>query len=144
MDLCSSTLMKAVPSLKFAEKIARTMEVCRGLAFLHKIGVVHGDLKPSNIVISNQGIAKLSEFGLNGNASVNGGMIRYLAPETSLEDDVRLLIDPKFSDMYSLGGVIVFILNETKVLNDWKGSMGWENTTVHCTKPSSGFKVSAN
>jgi serine/threonine protein kinase len=88
MEFCPSTLTKVNASLSLVEKLARIMEVCRGIAFLHKMGIVHGDLKPANVLISINGIAKLTDFGLSANVystkgKVSGGTVRYVAPETS-------------------------------------------------------------
>ena len=63
--------------------------IAGGLAAAHRDGVVHGDLKPSNIVISESGDVKLLDFGLAGersedtpiDASVMAGTPGYVAPE---------------------------------------------------------------
>ncbi|MFI8825708.1 serine/threonine-protein kinase [Streptomyces sp. NPDC053431] len=39
-------------------------EICEGLAQLHAIGWVHGDLKPGNVLVAHDGSARLSDFGL--------------------------------------------------------------------------------
>jgi serine/threonine protein kinase len=116
MEFCPSSLPKVVTSLTFPEKFARIMEICRGLVFLHKVGIVHGDLKPDNVLISKEGVVRLSDFGLSANvysskSKVTGGTLRYMAPETSGEDDARSKIDQRFGDLFALGGCMVFILS---------------------------------
>ncbi|MEH0529801.1 serine/threonine-protein kinase [Streptomyces stelliscabiei] len=47
-----------------SEKSRLLTEICEGLAHLHGIGWVHGDLKPDNVLIMADGSARLSDFGL--------------------------------------------------------------------------------
>ena len=75
------------------------------LQFLHSKGVIHGDVKPSNILVDALGRVKLGDFGLARRASDEGGSLlkgttKYMAPE---------LVSAQFgtvgpaSDLYSLG-----------------------------------------
>jgi serine/threonine-protein kinase len=75
------------------------------LHFLHQNGVIHGDIKPSNILVDSMNRVKISDFGLarrasNEEGSLLKGTTKYMAPE---------LINPQFgpvgpaSDIYSLG-----------------------------------------
>ena len=75
------------------------------LDFLHSRGIIHGDIKPSNLLVDAQGRVKLGDFGLarraaNEEGSLLKGTTKYMAPE---------LINPQFgpvgpaSDLYSLG-----------------------------------------
>ncbi|MCR4413242.1 MAG: serine/threonine protein kinase [Thermoguttaceae bacterium] len=75
------------------------------LHFLHGNGVIHGDVKPSNMLVDAQGRVKLGDFGLARRASSEQGSLlkgttKYMAPE---------LVSSQFgpvgpaSDLYSLG-----------------------------------------
>lgn len=63
-----------------------SIDMCRGLEYLHQNGFVHRDVKPSNLLISDSGRGKLSDFGLvarmgaGGEASAAGYRF-HLAPE---------------------------------------------------------------
>jgi eukaryotic-like serine/threonine-protein kinase len=75
------------------------------LEFLHQSGVIHGDVKPSNLLMDPQGRVKLGDFGLARRASNEGGSLlkgttKYMAPETVSEQFGA--VGPA-SDLYSLG-----------------------------------------
>jgi serine/threonine-protein kinase len=75
------------------------------LGFLHTNGVIHGDVKPSNMLVDAQGRIKLGDFGLARRASSEQGSLlkgttKYMAPE--LASDQFGPMGPA-SDLYSLG-----------------------------------------
>src|SRR5262249_4085490 len=84
-------------------------QVCAGLAAAHAVGVIHGDIKPQNIVIEPAGGLKIMDFG-NANLTDERGMtvkgavtgtLGYMSPEQArgLRLDFR-------SDIYSTGIVL--------------------------------------
>ncbi|KAG8830157.1 hypothetical protein FRC17_005330 [Serendipita sp. 399] len=88
--------------------------VIRGVQYLHEHNprIVHGDLKPSNVLIDDHGVAKICDFGLVAffletgttgltTTSPYSGTERYLAPELILsENHVQITT---LSDVYALG-----------------------------------------
>lgn len=64
-------------------------QLLTGLAEVHRLGVVHGDIKPENVVISDEGRARLLDFGLArtslGESDVLSGTPQYMAPEMILD-----------------------------------------------------------
>jgi len=88
-------------------------QVCEGLAEAHRLGVVHRDLKPGNIMIDKEGNAKIMDFGIARSISVKGitgagvmiGTPEYMSPEQveGKEVDQR-------SDIYSLGIILYEML----------------------------------
>lgn len=84
-------------------RIAR--QVCMGLSAAHAAGIVHGDIKPENVIINKRGEIKIMDFGVARIAAVEtgqGGMVsgtpRYMPPEQFQGRG----IDSR-SDIYSLG-----------------------------------------
>jgi serine/threonine-protein kinase len=86
--------------------LATALSGClEALDFLHTNSVIHGDIKPSNMLIDAQGRVKLGDFGLarrasNEQGSLLKGTTKYMAPE--LVSDQFGPAGPA-SDLYSLG-----------------------------------------
>ncbi len=77
----------------------------RALKFLHSHGIVHGDIKPSNMMIDRRKRVKIGDFGLarrvsNEEGSLIKGTTKYMAPEVVSDEFGE--VGPA-SDLYSLG-----------------------------------------
>lgn len=89
------------------------LDLCRALEHLHSNGLVHRDVKPSNVMILRNGAVKLLDYGLTrslepepGRQTKIEGTLGYMAPEQARPGghvDVR-------SDIYSAGRVLQFLL----------------------------------
>ncbi|PKB94482.1 kinase-like protein, partial [Rhizophagus irregularis] len=69
-------------------KIRIAYDIAKGLNFLNSVKMVHRDIRSENIVITNHGIAKITNFKFSrrldeatSNISVNKECVRYSAPE---------------------------------------------------------------
>ena len=88
-------------------------QVARGLAYAHEHGIVHRDVKPSNIMVASDGHVKITDFGIARMASAavhtQTGMVvgspKYMSPEQVMGKE----IDQR-SDVFSLGVMLYEIL----------------------------------
>lgn len=88
-------------------------QLAGALAHAHAHGVFHGDVKPSNILLTRDGVPLLMDFNLSGNIALsvaaNGGTLPYMPPEqlraVALANESAAQYDQR-SDIYSLGVVL--------------------------------------
>eukprot|EP00668_Euglena_longa_P004486 GGOE01005249.1.p1 GENE.GGOE01005249.1~~GGOE01005249.1.p1 ORF type:complete len:342 (-),score=32.90 GGOE01005249.1:740-1654(-) len=91
MELCAggslSCLLKRIYVLPVGIVRKYLKGILHGLAYLHRNHIVHCDLKPANILLTPNGIPKLSDFGLSRGQSQKSadasscGSLRYMPPE---------------------------------------------------------------
>ena len=86
------------------------MQIARGLSAAHAHRIIHRDVKPSNIIVTNDNVAKIVDFGLarvvasaSATQSISStGTLPYMSPEQILGET----IDQR-SDIWSLGVILV-------------------------------------
>ena len=87
------------------------IDIATGMAVAHEIGIVHRDLKPANVLINDQGLLKIVDFGVaaaqrEGDVQLTKtgyviGSPKYMAPEQILGKKVD-----ERADIYSLGVIM--------------------------------------
>lgn len=120
--------------LPFDEVISFGEQVIDALRHCAKFDIVHGDIKPSNILMADPHTVKLSDFGLarrmsqvENNPLALAGTPNYLSPEAAegSNQDFR-------SDMYSLG-ITLFEMTFGRLPYSFTGSSLFEYLQVHRT-----------
>lgn len=84
------------------------IEVARGLAHAHAHGVVHRDLTPANVLVTEDGQVKILDLGMAaafGRRKVEGGTAEYMAPEQARSDP-----EDERTDVYALGVMLFRML----------------------------------
>ena len=105
--------IRAERRLSWDQSVDIAIQICSALKTAHAAGVVHRDLKPSNLLIGEDGIVKLTDFGVAQvfaaqRLTVTGGIIgtaEYMSPEQAQGRRCT-----RTSDLYSLGAVLYVML----------------------------------
>ena len=90
--------------ISYKETISIAIQICQGIGAAHAAGIIHRDIKPQNIIISQEGKVKVTDFGIakamssNTTSSTVMGSVHYTSPEQAKGrySDMR-------SDIYSMG-----------------------------------------
>ena len=131
-----------------AEEMARfyVTEVLLGLSYLHEQGVLHHDVKPSNVLIAGSGHIKLADFGLSSSLerrSNSKGTLPYLAPEV-----LQGRKGSEAVDLWAVGVLIFELLSgehpfKGKTAQEMLGSIlalnaeprhGWDPESLMCSE----------
>ena len=102
-------IIRMTGPLTIGTAVDYSRQICDGLAEAHRLGVIHRDLKPQNILIDESGTAKIMDFGIArsleaGSLTGEGmmvGTLEYMSPE-----QVEGKPADQRADIYALGVII--------------------------------------
>ncbi|MEM6511875.1 MAG: HEAT repeat domain-containing protein [Pseudomonadota bacterium] len=110
----SHTLSGEIPEeapMDLSKALQFSRDIAAGMAIAHQAGVIHRDLKPANILVNNDGLLKIVDFGVAAAASSGDtqltktgyviGSPKYMAPEQILGKKVD-----ETADIYSVGVIM--------------------------------------
>ena len=110
----SHTLSGEIPDSKpmdLAKALRFSKDMATGMTIAHQAGVIHRDLKPANILVNDEGLLKIVDFGVAAAASSGDtqltktgyviGSPKYMAPEQILGKKVDVT-----ADVYSIGVIM--------------------------------------
>ncbi|MPZ19026.1 MAG: protein kinase [Luteitalea sp.] len=110
-SLAELTRRRAILPLGYRLKLLE--DLCAGLACAHRAGIVHRDVKPANLMVDNQSVLKVLDFGIVRMAGPGltqmgtlVGTVNYMSPEQVSAD----ALDHR-SDIFSVGAVFYEILS---------------------------------
>lgn len=103
-----SDLLRGGKRLEIAQAVSIATDASAALECAHRAGVIHRDVKPANLIVTPEGVAKLTDFGIAKAAELTRvtqvgsvlGTVAYLSPEQATGGDTG----PQ-SDIYALAVV---------------------------------------
>ncbi|MGE0884880.1 MAG: protein kinase [Blastocatellales bacterium] len=112
-DYCSAN------DLSIGERIKLFCQICGAVQYAHQKLIAHRDIKPGNILVNDDGIPKLLDFGIaklldpaqsEADPARTATMLRLMTPDYASPEQVRGLQVTTATDIYSLGAVLYELL----------------------------------
>ncbi len=113
MEYVAGKTVAECGKLEANEAVALVLQACAGLQHAHDAGLVHRDVKPGNLLLRDDSVLKIADFGIARAAEATQltqlgtvlGTAAYLAPEQAAGEEVAAA-----ADIYSLGAVMYELL----------------------------------
>ena len=119
MDLAEGqTVDRHAANLALRDRLALVAKLCRAVHHAHRRGLIHGDIKPSNVLVDGRGEPRLVDFGISrmkggGLGSSYGLTPDYASPEQRAGDPLTTA-----SDIWQLGHLLTDLLADEVVATD--------------------------
>ncbi|QRW14283.1 Serine/threonine-protein kinase [Ceratobasidium sp. AG-Ba] len=101
----------------FVDRYVMCQQVCDGMDYLHGVPMVHGDMKGTNVLVSDEGVPVITDFGnavfqygelqFTQTMKLNGFTPRWTSPELLIEDTI---CQSQEADVYALGMTILEVI----------------------------------
>ncbi|GAV50759.1 hypothetical protein ZYGR_0Z01820 [Zygosaccharomyces rouxii] len=137
IEICAKDLFQLMErsgwrTVPLSEKYCIFKQIANGVKFCHEQGIAHRDLKPENVLLTHDGVCKLTDFGIsdwyhtdpqdpNSPVKTCEGMIGsspYAPPEVMVYDSKKNFpqsaqkpFDPLLMDSYALGIILMSLVN---------------------------------
>lgn len=106
-----SELLKNVHPLPEPDAVKIASRICEALAYMHKNGVIHRDLKPQNVMLCNDGTIRIMDFGIA--RAENSRRLTFVGftptmgtPDYMAPEQVKGSRGDERTDVYSLGAIL--------------------------------------
>ena len=113
-----TSVVEMYPNIPTYVKLSMLLDVSRGLWYLHGHypSIIHRDLSPNNVLLTNQFVAKISDLGVAKVIQADSKKTKTRAPGTvDFMPPEALLETPEYGpplDVFSYGGVILHVVNQ--------------------------------
>ncbi len=99
-------------SLPVQARVQLFLQVCEAMAYAHRNLVVHLDLKPSNVLVNQQGVVKLLDFGTSKLVQPDNAVTTTILATPAYASPEQLRNEPVTTacDIYSLGAILFYLL----------------------------------
>src|SRR3954449_4785172 len=118
--------------LDLLRAIDLTVQILRAARFAHQRGIVHRDIKPHNVIVDDEGRAKVTDFGIaraGASDMTETGSIMGTAQYLSPEQAQGLAVSPQ-SDLYAIG-IVLYELITARVPFDGESAVTIEIGRAH-------------
>ena len=122
---CATSMLNPTNFLPISKAVRITIDILRGLEYLHESGLYHNDIKPSNILIGPREEGILTDYGISCTspelkpAKAPNAYILHRAPETTVDGNITLC-----TDIYQVGLTLFRLLNGVGTIRELCNSLG--------------------
>ncbi|CAE6689798.1 Serine/threonine-protein kinase PknD [Xanthomonas arboricola] len=122
---CATTQLNPSNFMPMTVAVRITIDILRGLEYLHESGLFHNDIKPSNILIGTRGEGILTDYGISCSspdlkpAKAPSAYLLHKAPDTIADGNITLA-----TDIYQVGLTLFRLLNGVGTVRELRNSLG--------------------